>query len=131
MATHFGFFTVIEDPKDTTISLTRGTTGGDIDKEVKFDLPGDTTNDRGVLTFRTDAVSPNNLTYTIDINDVPVTGHRVDSSVLHSEQKIVKGFKPGQNGGFKPGPNTLGIKLTGGTGTLEISEMVLHYVRFS
>jgi hypothetical protein len=123
MATHFGYFTVIEDPNETTLRLTRAL-GGDVDKKVDFDLPSDThTSDRGVLTFRTDAVSPNNLTYTIDINDVPATGHRVDSSVLHSEQKVVKGFKRG--------PNTLGIKLTGGTGTLEISEIVLHYVRFS
>ena len=122
MATHFGYFKVIRDTP--RLELTRGTTGGDIDKEVPFDLPGDTsTGDPGVLTYMTDAVSPNNLTFTMAINDIPVVNHRVDSAVLHSEQEAV--------GSFHSGLNKLQIKLTGGTGTLVISDIVLHYVRFS
>jgi hypothetical protein len=119
MATHFGFFTVIPGT-DTPISLTHG---GDIDHDLTFHLPSDTTRDLGFLTYMTDAASPNNLTYTMKINDHPVAGHRVDSTVLHMEQEVV--------GSFRPGDNKLQISLTGGTGTLVISDMVLHYVRFS
>ena len=72
----------------------------------------------------TDAESPNNLTYTMAINGPPVLPNgRVDSSVLHSEQEVVPG------GSFRHGENELPIKITGGTGTLVISDMVLHYVR--
>ena len=117
VAFHFGFFEVISDPSITL------TVGGDIDADVPFNLPPDTTGDRGVLTFMTDAASPNNLTYTMAINGTPVAGHRVDSSVLHSEQEVV--------GSFRPGPNKLRIEVTGGTGTLVISDIVLHYVRLS
>jgi len=119
MATHFGFFTVIPGT-DTPISLRPG---GDIDRDLDFRLPPDTTDDLGFLTFMADAASPNNLTYTMAINGTPVAGHRVDSSVLHLEQEVVKAFRPG--------PNKLRIKVTGGTGTLVISDIVLHYVRFS
>ena len=119
MATHFGFFTVIPGT-DRPISLRPG---GDIDRDLDFHLPPDTTGDPGVLTFMTDAASPNNLTYTMAINGTPVAGHRVDSSVLHSEQEVV--------GSFRPGDNKFRIEVTGGTGTLVISDIVLHYVRFS
>jgi len=119
MATHFGFFTVIPGT-NTPISLTPG---HDIDHDLNFHLPPDTTRDPGFLTFMADAASPNNLTYTMAINGTPVAGHRVDSSVLHLEQEVV--------GSFRPGDNRLQIKVTGGTGTLVISDIVLHYVRFS
>jgi hypothetical protein len=118
MAFHFGFFTVIRDTPRIEL-----TPGADIDEEVDFTLPPDTTRDAGVLTFMTDAASPNNLTYAIAINGTPVAGHRVDSAVLHSEQEVV--------GSFRPGPNKLRINVTGGTGTLVISDIVLHYVRLS
>jgi hypothetical protein len=119
MAFHFGFFTVVPGT-DTPISLAPG---GDIDRDLDFHLPPDTTGDPGVLTFMTDAASPNNLTYTMAINGTTVAGHRVDSSALHSEQEVV--------GSFRPGPNKLRIEVTGGTGTLVISDIVLHYVRLS
>ena len=119
MATHFGFFTVIPGA-DAPISLTPG---GDIDRDLDFHLPPDTTGDPGVLTFMTDAVSPNNLTFIMAINGIQVVNHRVDSTVFHSEQEVV--------GSFHSGDNKFRIEVTGGTGTLLISDIVLYYVRFS
>jgi hypothetical protein len=57
------------------------------------------------------------------INGIQVVNHRVDSTVLHSEQEVV--------GSFHSGDNKFRIEVTGGTGTLVISDIVLHYVRFS
>ena len=124
MTFHFGYFKAIT---DNPLEMKRGTPPGDIDKEVPFDLPDDTTPDEGgVLTFMTEAVSPNNLTFTMAINDVPVVARKVDSAVLHSEQEVIRATGP-----FKSGPNKLQIKATGGTGTLRISDIVLHYARTS
>jgi hypothetical protein len=124
VAFHFGFFTAIRDKP--AIELTPG---GKIFEEVPFDLQDDTTlGAGGVLTFMTDAVSPNNLTYTMAINEREVINRRVDSAVLHSEQEVVQGGNPIT---LKHGGNELQIAVTGGTGTLRIRDIVLHYVRVS
>ena len=124
MTTHFGFFTVIQDTP-TIVLTSPAVPPGNLAEDVKFKLQDDTTlGDGGVLTFMTDAVSPNNLTFTMAINGhLVIPNGRVDSSVRHSEQEAVPG------GVFQHGENELTIKITGGTGTLLISDIVLHYVR--
>jgi hypothetical protein len=102
----------------TVIELTPG---GDIDRDVTFELPDNTASSRGVLTYVADARSPNNLAYSIAINGTAQLNRTVDSNVLHAEQKVVSGFRPGQN--------TLTIRVTGGTETLIVDEIVLHYTR--
>ena len=127
MAFHFGFWTVI---KDDLFELTSGTPT--VDKEVHFDLEDDTTlRMGGVLTFMMDPVTPNNLTYSMKINNHDViTNRRVDSAVLHSEQEAIT-QRPGDPLVLQHGLNHLLITVTGGTGALRISDIVLHYVRFS
>jgi hypothetical protein len=125
VAFHFGYWTVIE---DDLIELTSGTPN--VDRDVPFDLGDDITlRIGGVLTFMTDAVSPNSLTYRIRINNHNVIANRmVDSAVLHSEQQVVRAGNPLV---LQHGINHLLITVTGGTGTLRISNIVLHYVRLS
>lgn len=125
MAFHFGYWTVIE---DDLIELTSGTPN--VDRDVPFDLGDDITlRIGGVLTFMTDAVSPNSLTYRIRINNHNVIANRiVDSAVLHSEQQVVRAGNPLV---LQHGINHLLITVTGGTGTLRISNIVFHYVRLS
>jgi len=67
--------------------------------------------------------SPSGPTSTPLIWSFEMFNRKVDSTVLHSEQEVV--------GSFKPGDNKFRIEVTGGTGTLVISDIVLHYVRFS
>jgi hypothetical protein len=125
VAFHFGYWTVIE---DDLIELTSGTPN--VDRDVPFDLGDDITlRIGGVLTFMTDAVSPNSLTYRIRINNHNVIANRiVDSAVLHSEQQVVRAGNPLV---LQHGINHLLITVTGGTGTLRISNIVFHYVRLS
>jgi hypothetical protein len=115
MAISLAFYEVI------STTFTELTPGEDIDRDFPFELPDNTANSRGVLTYTTDARSPNNLAYSVAINGTAQLNRKVDSSVLHAEQKVV--------GGFRPGQNTLTIRVTGGTGTLIVDEIVLHYTR--
>jgi hypothetical protein len=125
---HFGFWTTIVDRQ---FDLTPGTPT--VAREVHFHLDDDTTlRLGGVLTFMTDAVSPNNLTYTMHIKNDDNGTHQVinrtvDSAVLHAEQQVV----PGSPLILGHGVNHLLIKITGGTGTLRISNIVMHHVRLS
>jgi hypothetical protein len=123
---HFGFWTTIVDRQ---FDLTPGTPT--VAREVHFHLDDDTTlRLGGVLTFMTDAVSPNNLTYNIKINNLDVINRTVDSAVLHSEQEAIFQHQ-GDPLVLQHGQNDLLITVTGGTGTLRISDVVLHSVRLS
>jgi hypothetical protein len=96
--------------------------GGDIDADLPFTLPANTADRRGVLTYKLDAVSPSNLRFSVGFNGgTPLFNRAVDSTVLHSEHEVVSGFHAGDN--------TLRIRVTGGTGTLVISDVVLFYDR--
>lgn len=130
MSFHFGYWTVIDDNRHT---VTSPAVAPEVtEDEVPFDLDNDTTlRIGGVLTFNADAVTPNNLTYSMDINNRAVIINRVvDSTVFHSEQEAITQL-PGRPLVLKHGENKLLIKITGGTGTLRISDIVLHYVRLS
>ena len=115
MATNVTHLAVIS---DGSFSLTPG---ADIDIDLPFELPDNTANRRGVLTYMVDATSPSNLSYSMSINGAEQAGRRVDSTVAHSEHEVVSGFRAGSN--------TLRVLVTSGTGTLVVSDVVLFYDR--
>lgn len=96
--------------------LVSPTPGGDIDTDIDFPLPDNTANRRGVLEFVLVASSPD-LTFSA----AQMTDRRAGSTARHTEHEVVSGFVPGDN--------TLRITVPGGTGTLQVSDVVLFYDR--
>ena len=108
-------------------SIIRLTPGGDIDQDVPFELsnpPPATRFDGAVLSFMQDASTPNDLTFTMAVNGTTVLPDtRVDSTVLHAVHERIPVSS------LRNGPNMLQIRVTGGTGTLRISDPVVFYHR--
>ena len=97
------------------------TPGADIDIDLPFALPDNTAARRGVLAYVVDATSPSSLAYSMTINGTAEVSRLVDGTVRHTEHEVV--------GSFHAGDNTLRVVVTGGTGTLVISDVVLFYDR--
>jgi hypothetical protein len=97
--------------------------GADIDETFGFTIPANVDQgERAVITWRFEAEgSPNNLAWNMDLNGTSVI------SLTHSQDRFAALQEVVPGSALNVGDNDLTVTVTGGTGRIDISDIVVHY----
>lgn len=105
--------------QDDTLTLTEG---GDIDKEIRFTVPGVDTGEAANLAFRVDPSG--DATLRVRINGTTVLEQSFDTAPQRVWHENFSGSI------LQAGTNTLKVtKVGAGTGDLHLSDFIVHYKR--
>jgi hypothetical protein len=102
--------------------------GGDIDRDFPIGMSSPDVTQRSILSFMVDTVGASNLTFRLEI----VNGNGVKTEVIAitTNSAVARTFQEVINGNvLTPTNNTLKVKVLSGGGTLEISDIVLWYLK--
>ena len=102
--------------------------GGDIDREFPIQLAGASVDSRSILSFMVDTIGADNLKFRLNI----INGNNVNTEVgtYTTSSSDARTFQEVMNGNvLTASGNRLLVKVLSGTGTLEISDIVLWYLK--
>ena len=110
-------YVVVQD-STTTLQI-----GGDIDETFPFTIPSNIDrNERAVVTWRFEAEGgPTNLAWNMALNGNNVVSFTHSSDRFAALQEVISGSS------LNAGANDLTLQVTGGTGRIDVSDVVVHY----